>query len=255
MSHLNAHDVATRPRLELLFLFPVLVVLVLIDLAFIGFSVVHELGHGVDVLDPSPWLLGTDGGHSEIWGYVQQATLVLLLVALTVRSRRGIWAAWAALFLLALADDQQRLHERKGAWLAEKLSFPEGVLGLRANDLGEIAVWGLLALVPLAAVVLFHLRSDRRTRRASLGMAVLVAAYVFFGGVVDQLHVLVLGGPLESAMGTIEDGGELVVLSVSVAYVLAVLQRLRRERRSASWAEEPPVPRSAAAPSRQPSGV
>jgi hypothetical protein len=156
-----------------------------------------------------------------------------------VLARRPIWAGFAALFLAALADDEMRLHENKGAWLAEKLRFPEGVLGLRANDLGEMFVWGLLAAVPLAVLVFFYRRSDRWTRRAGIGLAVLVAGYVFFGGVVDQLHVLFLGGPLENAVGTIEDGGELVVLSLTLAYVVALHRRLRRDRRARAASADP----------------
>ena len=227
---------ATRPRIRSLFVWPLFLALALVDVAFVIASVVEQSRHGIDFLHPSPWLLEADGGFSEIWGYAIQAALVISLLALAGITRRPIWAGWAALFLAALADDEMRLHENKGAWLAEKLRFPEGVLGLRANDLGEMFVWGLLAAAPLAVLAFFFCRSDRWTRRATIGMALLVAAYVFFGGVVDQVHVLFLGGPLENAVGTIEDGGELIVLSLCLSYVVALHRRLRRDRRSPSGA-------------------
>jgi hypothetical protein len=239
-------------RIRSLLSVPLLAVLLLVDSAFVVASVVYEERFGLDVLDPSPWLLEADGGYSETWGYVLQAGIALGLVALTVVSRRPIWVGWAALFVAALADDKLRLHENKGAWLAEmldkKLWFPpDGFLGLRANDLGEILVWGLLSIVPLAVVVVWHWRSDRWTRRASIALAVLVAAYVFFGGVVDQLHVLVLDTPLEEAMGTVEDGGELIVLSLVVTYVVGLLARARQMRSAASV--DPEVPAAAASSS------
>jgi hypothetical protein len=230
---------AARPPVRSLFAWPLFIVLVLVDVAFVTVSALYESRHGIDFLDPSPWLLEADGGYSEIWGYAIEGALVISLLALGVMSRRPVWAGWAALFLAALADDEMRLHENKGAWLAEKLRFPEGVLGLRANDLGEMFVWGLLAAVPLAVVVVFFRRSDRWTRRAGIGMALLVAAYVFFGGVVDQLHVLFLGGPLENAVGSIEDGGELIVLSLTLSYVVALHRRLRRDRRSPATGTDP----------------
>src|SRR4051794_14566691 len=234
MSTEKTNAPSAHGRIRSLFALRLLLPLLVVDLALIAFSVVHEIRNGVDVLDPSPWLLETDGGYSEIWGYALEAALFLSLLVLAAASRRAIWASWGVLFAAALADDKLRLHERKGAWLAEKLHFPDGVLGMRANDLGEIFVWGLLAVVPLGAAVLLYRRSNRWTRRASIGMAGLVAVYVFFGGVVDQLHVLVLGGALEGAMGTVEDGGELIVLSVILSYVVPLLRRVLQARRSPS---------------------
>ena len=236
---------AARPPVRSLFTWPLLIGLVLVDLAFVVVSYVYESRHGVDYLHTSPWLLEADGGYSEIWGYAIETSLVVSLLALAVLARRPVWIGWAALFLAAFADDEMRLHENKGAWLAEMLAkhlwFPaDGFLGLRADDLGEMLVWGMLGFVPLALVVFFYRRSDSGTRRDVVGMAVLVALYVFFGGVVDQLHVLFLGGPLENAVGTIEDGGELVVLSLILSYVVTLHRTLRRARRS-SAAEAAPA--------------
>ena len=166
----------------------------------------------------------------------------MLLLALSWVTRYRLWVAYAGLFARALADDALRLHENKGAWLADRLAahlwFPsDGFLGLRANDLGELLVWGLLAAVPVAAAVLLHRRGDRWNRRAGLGMAVLVAAYVFFGAVLDQVHVLFLDSWFGDVLGTVEDGGELVVLSVSVTYVLGRLAD-RRRRETTGWLPE-----------------
>jgi hypothetical protein len=238
---------SARPPIRALFAWPLLLGLVLVDVAFVIVSVVRQSRHRINFLDPSPWLLEADGGYPEIWGYAIQAALVLSLLALAVIARRPIWVGWAALFLAALADDEMRLHENKGAWLAEQLAFPEGVLGLRANDLGEMLVWGLLAAVPLAVVAFFFRRSDRRTRSANIGMTLLVAAFVFFGVVVDQVHVLFLGGPLENAVGAIEDGGELIVLSLCLSYVVALHRRVRRTRRSPSTEADAAVPALAGA--------
>jgi hypothetical protein len=222
----------TGGRLRRLGPTPLLVALVAVDLALIAASVVRLVVAGHSLTDP--WLLETDGGRAEDFGYLQEAALVILLLILWRVSRRLVWAPYAAIFACALADDSLRLHERKGAWLAEKLSFPEGVFGLRADDLGEMFVWGLLAVGPLVAVVLLHRRSDAWTRRASLGMAATVAAYVFFGAVLDQAHVLVLDSWMGDVMGTLEDGGELVALSVAVVYVVGRLTAVRRRSHAAT---------------------
>lgn len=228
-------ETSTRPtlraRLASLGPVPLLGVLVAVDLALIVAGLVRLEVAGPSLTDP--WLLETDAGLAEYAGYVQQAGLVVLLLALCWATRHLVWAAYAVLFLCALADDYLRLHETRGAWLADRLAahlwFPsDGFLGLRANDLGELLVWGLLAAVPVLAAVVLHRRSDGWNRRASLGMAALIAVYVFFGAVLDQVHVLVLDSWVGDVVGTLEDGGELVALSASVVYVVGRLgDRLR----------------------------
>jgi hypothetical protein len=220
----------TRTGLDRLGPVPLLAALVGVDLALVCASVVRLVTAGPSLTDP--WLLETDRGWAECAGYAQQAVLAVLLLALAGLTRHLVWAAYAVLFASALADDALRLHENEGAWLADRLAAhlwfpPDGFLGLRADDLGELLVWGLLAAVPVAAAVLLHRRSDHWNRRASHGMAVLVAAYVFFGAVLDQAHVLVLDSWLGDVLGTLEDGGELVVLSASVVYVVGRLAALR----------------------------
>jgi len=229
-------DTRTRPtlraRLASLGPVPLFAVLVTVDLTLIAAGLVRLVVAGPSLTDR--WLLETDGGVAEYAGYLQQAALVVLLLALCWAARSLVWAAYAVLFLCALADDYLRLHETKGAWLADRLAahlwFPsDGFLGLRANDLGELLVWGLLAAVPVLAAVVLHRRSDGWNRRASLGMAALIAVYVFFGAVLDQLHVLVSDSWLGDVVGTLEDGGELLALSASVVYVVGRLGARLRE--------------------------
>jgi hypothetical protein len=217
-----------RARIAARLSMPVLIALVVVDLVFVAASVWH-LARGERT---GPWVLETDGGFAEQFGYLQQGAAALLLLTLALVTRRAVFAAWGSLYACALADDSLRLHENKGAWLADRIGehlwFPDGLLGLRANDLGEILVWGLLAVLPLAAVVLLHRRSDPATRRASWGVAALLILYVFCGGVVDQFHVLVMDTPIGDAVGTLEDGGEMIALSLSVAFVVGLLAAARR---------------------------
>ncbi|WP_369257942.1 hypothetical protein [Geodermatophilus amargosae] len=241
-THATARERSLRTRIARLGPVPLLAALVAVDLALITASVVRLETAGPSLTDP--WLLETDGGWAELAGYVQQAAIAVLLLALCRVTRHLVWVAYAAVYLCALADDSLRLHENKGAWLADRLAahlwFPsDGFLGLRADDLGELMVWGLLAVVPLTAAVVLHRRSDRENRRASLGMAGLLAAYVFCGAVLDQVHVLVRDTWIGDVAGTWEDGGEMVVLSVSVVYVLGRVLAARRARSDAGGTSLP----------------
>ena len=173
---------SVRSRIGSVFTWPLLIPLVVVDLVFVAISVVFENRHGIDYLHTSPWLLEADGGYSEIWGYAIETSSGRLPAGPgRTCPPAGLVSARAALFLAAFADDEMRLHENKGAWLAEMLAkhlwFPaDGFLGLRADDLGEMLVWGLLAVVPLAIVIFFYRRSDSGTRRDVVSMAVLVAS-------------------------------------------------------------------------------
>lgn len=195
------------------------------------------------------WLLHAERGWPEQFGHAKEAASAALLLLLWRRTRSGVFAAWAAVFACALVDDRLRVHERAGGWVARRLSLPEGVAGLRGQDLGELTVWGLAGVIPLIAVAVLHRRSPGQVRAASRGMAVVVGGYVFFGVVVDQLHAMTMGGPLDRPLGILEDGGELVMLSVAVCYAGALLVAARRTRPAP---RDQDVARSAASASSSP---
>ncbi|MDT0275701.1 hypothetical protein [Blastococcus goldschmidtiae] len=226
----------------------VLAVLLVADLLLIAASVEAQR-RGWSDGRYRQWLLRTENGWPEQFAYAKEATSAGLLLLLWRRTRGGVFAAWAAVFACALVDDRLQIHERAGGWLARQLSLPEGIAGLRGQDLGELAIWGVLGVFPLVAVAVLHRRSPDQVRAASRGMAVVVAGYAFFGVVVDQLHSMTLGGPLDRTLGILEDGGELVLLSVAVGYVGALLVAARRTRPAP---EDQEVARSAASASSSP---
>ncbi len=226
----------------------VLAVLLVADLLLIAASVEAQR-RGWSDGRYRQWLLRTENGWPEQFAYAKEAASAGLLLLLWRRTSSGVFAAWAAVFACALVDDRLQVHERAGGWLARQLSLPEGVAGLRGQDLGELAVWGLLAVFPLVAVAVLHRRSPDPVRAASRGMAVVVAGYAFFGVVVDQLHSMTLGGPLDRTLGILEDGGELVLLSVAVSYAGALLVAARGRRPEPRDQE---VARSSAAASSSP---
>ena len=205
----------------------VLAVLLLADLLLIAASVEAQR-RGWSDGRYRQWLLRAEGGWPEQFGHAKQAACAAALLLLWRRTRSGVFAAWAAVFACALVDDRLRVHERAGGWMARQLSLPQEVAGLRGQDLGELVVWGLAAVLLLAAVAVLHRRSPGQVRAASRRLAVVVAGYAFFGVVVDQLHAMAAGGALDRTLGVVEDGGELVLLSVAVCFVGALLVVARR---------------------------
>lgn len=207
-------DVARRPFLAVAALFLVG------DVLLVALFAVFKLGW---VQDPMA-SLGLDGGYAEVVQYLKTLWVGLCAGWLTWRTREPVFAALAALFAGLLVDDAGRLHEVWGARLADALALPS-VAGLRPVDLGEtlfLALW-------VGPVFLFGVAAYRRsapparaTARWALGALAVLAA---FGVGADALHqsatALVDVDGLDGALTLLEEGGELVTMSVLVAGAVA----------------------------------
>lgn len=216
---------------------PVLGALLVLDSVLLVVHVVGLAAHPVtsdlftDWQFNSPHSLSADRGYAERFGYLKGAGTVGLLALACWSSRRWVYLAWAALYAFALLDDAVFLHEKLGAALVEGVGLPDPPTGLRAQDLAELVVWAGLGAVPVAAVLLTHWRSDGRGRQRSTVVAVLFGALIFCEVVLDQLHSLAAAGVPAAVVGIIEDGGALVVLSVTVTTALGLWRLERRESR------------------------
>ena len=169
--------------------------------------------------------LGTDRGHSEVFQYIKEYWIAIVLFVMCWRTREGIYGAWALLFAYLLCDDALLIHERVGlAW--QSMFAP--TLGLRARDFGELAFSGSMGLGFLALIAFFHLRCSSSAKSVSRTMAVLLGVLVFFGVVVDMVHVAAY--PVIRGLTVVEDGGEMVTMSVLASYVVHLLERARQRR-------------------------
>lgn len=178
-----------------------------------------------------PYLsLAEDGGLPEIFGYVQIAATVLLLMAMARRTGRAMYAALGGVFLVILADDALMIHENLGDVIATGLHLP-WLAGLRPQDFGELATDGGLFLVLGALFVYGIRRSDRDDIDVALLFAAIVGVIAFFGIVVDMLLVEVYYG-LSRRFGrlliVLEDGGELI--GMTLALIVAVTLYAGRHR-------------------------
>jgi hypothetical protein len=205
----------------------VLGTLLVLDLAFLVLHVpqVVDLTDLVERLPPRAeqivfdrqWWLGQDGGYAERYGYFKTTTTAVLLVVHLVRSRQWVYGAWSLVLLAILLDDALELHERGGLALGESLGLP-GTSAYESN-LGEILIWATLGIPLLLVVLLTHRRAGPSARAMSTAFGALTAILFGFAVAVDAIHVRTVGTPAK-ILGTLEDGGELVVLSFMVAIAL-----------------------------------
>lgn len=164
--------------------------------------------------------IGEDGSLGEILGYSLAFFAATFFFLAFTKYRRPVLLFLALLMAFVLVDDAARYHERFGGFLVDWLNLPAAPR-LRRQDTGEVLAWGLAALV----LTPLFFGSLRRRRAGDLGVLALMSigfgALVFFGIVVDLLHVAVPKslGPI---LGLIEDGGEMLAIAFIATLALGL---------------------------------
>ncbi len=175
--------------------------------------------------DPA-YSIEMDRGFAETFQYIQGFWLVLLFCWLTAISSPA-YLTWALLFAYIVVDDAFMLHERIGRTLAGYVPYQDVGL-LRTRDIGELVVFatiGALFLLLFGAAYYWSGTLIRNTYRQLLRYFALL---VFFGVVVDLLHIMVGNATVAaSLLGLLEDGGEMVALSLLCWYSFQLLQQTR----------------------------
>ena len=149
-----------------------------------------------------------------------------------------------------LIDDSQQIHETYGLAIADAFGF-QPAFGLRALDFGELVVTALAAGPLLGAIGLAYLFAPRSEERVfTHTMIALLIVLAFFGVGVDMLDIMAPWPWLASTLGIVEDGGEMIVATVMVAYVTGCMIRSRPpasdddsvDEADERWAEDEPPP-------------
>ena len=203
-----------------------LLLLLFVDGLFFGAHIMrallNETSYQGFLLDVR-WSLEIDRSYPERFQYLQSGLAAVVLFVLYTRHRSLTYLGWSLAFLFILIDDSFSLHEHFGRVFTAYMGSTS-VLGIETRFYAESLLWGLVGLV-LLVILGFGYRRDPRTRRFSRRLAYCLAALFFFGGFVDALHLLAQQGDagrmLTFFIATLEDGGELLVISVALAYILA----------------------------------
>ena len=175
-------------------------------------------------MDINPLLaLDKDHGYPEIYQYIKELWIVLLLVSILVKTRVISYSAWVLIFLYALLDDALQIHEMLGASIATRLNNVS-LLGLPAQDIGELACSAMVAVLCLTLLAFCYSRGSPKFKQVSRHLLLLCCALAFFGVFFDMFHVFLktgweVGWKVDEILGAVEDGGEMIVMSFIVAYV------------------------------------
>jgi hypothetical protein len=210
--------------------------LLVMCLSVVGVLAVAHLAHLI-LGRPSDraFHLGIDRGFGEVFFMVLTVWVVALLMVVGARLRSGLPLAWAAAFAYLFLDDWFRVHERVGLLIGPRLGADFHV--------GEL-VWLLSVAVVLGSTLLgMHLRSRGDARTLSAVLVGLGLAALFCGVVLDLAHGRNTSEAVEPWITLLEDGGEIAVMSVVVAFLFAVAYTGHRPRVGRRWGTLLGVPR------------
>lgn len=194
--------------------------LIAIDLGFIAVQIaVDATDYGFN--GAYRLSLETEMGVAQFYGWVKAGASAFLLYKAWRRFHSPTAGLWAGALAYLGMDDALRFHEKLGTFLAE--TFTIGEVGpLRAQDVGELIAYVLIMTVAGAGLVLAERRdSGAMPTMLSSILVPVVAAFLFFAVVVDTL-----GGVLPQVLQiAVEDGGELLMLSVIFVIVIVWTQQ------------------------------
>ncbi|HEY9831595.1 MAG TPA: hypothetical protein V6D26_13525 [Stenomitos sp.] len=185
------------------------------DLVFI---LIHLVYSYTGLISNSAFSLAQERGYAEIFQYIKEYWIALLLGVLAVKQRSVLYLGWSLLFFYLLLDDSLTIHETLGEMASIRLGF-QSMFNLQAKDFGEVLVSvcvGLFFLFFLAIAYRFARRIPRETSKYLIIMLFVLAA---FGIAVDVLHSLLRFSSLEPLLAMLEDAGEMVVMSVITWFV------------------------------------
>ncbi|MFD1162295.1 MULTISPECIES: hypothetical protein [Hwangdonia] len=190
-----------------------LLILISTDLIFIALHTFYVYG----MIDGNSYFsLEKDFGYSEIFQYLKEYWSFLLLFFVFVDKQKLTYLIWSAFFLYLLLDDSLSIHENVGEYLANYFNI-QPRFNLRSVDFGEILVSFLVGFAFLILFLFTYIKGKIEEKIVIKNLAVLVFALAFFGVFIDVLHIALPFG--ENKLAVIEDGGEMIVLSILLWYI------------------------------------
>jgi hypothetical protein len=195
--------------------------LVATDLVFIILHIIHSYS---GILSNPRFSLELDRGYGELFQYLKEYWILLLFGFLAVQKRSPLYLAWSLLFSYRLLDDSLSIHENLGRAISNKFAFSPA-LNLRAKDFGELVVSASVGLFFLILISIAYRFGDRTSRKTSKHLIVMLFGLALFGIVVDMIHIAVQAPSLDPLFNVVEDGGEMVVMSLIASFVFLLPER------------------------------
>lgn len=197
-----------------------LALLLSIDFALIAIHVLFMMG----VIVTRLYSIENDQGYAEFYQAIKEGWLALIMFMYARQRGDYRYVAWSAIFGYILLDDFLMLHERLGEVIVQTWQIGDA-FGLRGQDFAELFIFGIAGLLLLPPLAHSLYTGDRRFRQDSL---LLICGFVIYAGFavgVDMIHSFFLDSPLAGFFGLVEDGGELVLITLILWVAFLMLAR------------------------------
>lgn len=181
------------------------------------------------------WLnLGQERGYAEMKELVCVLAAAALLTVTWLRDRQPAYLGLAVIFCLVIGDNLLQFHEKVGVAVAKASGLPDSSLIRHAGELGAFVALGVLILAIFA--VTYRLSSIDARRHALIGIGTVGILAAFAVGI-DAVHALLsaafaLPRDLDDLFTLLEDGGETVSISLSLAFTVALHRLVAEKSRS-----------------------
>ena len=214
------------------------VILIILVTGDVLFCVLSEIYGG-------PLSIRVDRGVPEWFQYFKEIAIAVTLIRLSRVTGHRIFFVWGCLFAFLFLDDSLRYHEHIGGVLAgvPYLDVLAQRIEVRAVDIAELLGVAPLLLAFFGGLAFFYFRETPVVRRTALVLGALLAALLFFGGVMDLVDRIATtrGSDLVRTLSLIEDGGEMLTMSAILAYTASLFWNARRHFGTASSATDRPA--------------
>ena len=121
-----------------------------------------------------------------------------------------------------LLDDAFSFHETSGKFLALLLDI-QPTMGLRPVDYGELLYALAVGIIILPLMAYCYISGDKTFKKSFVDLSLLLIVLLFFGVFMDMLHSYFSDiYPLGGIFGLLEDGGEMIALSLIAWYMLFI---------------------------------
>lgn len=177
--------------------------------------------YGLHVVEDAGFWLTQDRSYAESYQYLKQFWLVLLFAQLAVSQRGILYGMLSGVFCYLLLDDYLMIHEHYGQVLADALQLPDA-FRLDSSDFGELVLFSIYGMIFVPAFAYSYWVSSKTIRRHAWMLFGYLMAFAFFAVVVDVIHSLQLPFLVRNAVGAVEEGGEMIVISCMLWYVYSV---------------------------------
>ena len=197
-----------------------LLTLIIIDLFFITASWINN---HTDLLNNNNFDIKKDLGFPEAFQYFKEFFTAVIFIKIFKKSSDHIYIIWSLFFTYLLLDDSIQIHENVGTAISNyffDVNSEIVALGLRGQDFGELTISCLVGSVFIFFFIKYFYKSKQVVKDVSFNIAFLVLILVFCGVFIDMAHIIY---PKFIGIATLEDGGEMIAMSLICWYSYEIL--------------------------------